>query len=727
MMRYADASTRRRSTEHLPNANLIQAERPKCPECNSITLKADEKICIFCANKPGPAQKKARVDEQKADTTEETADDMASQEDTMATAPAREDTPHPDDAPPDEAIGQQRCDEPPVAAVTHVPFTPSAPPTPQNVTEDVPSAPPTPRSVGESIAPSVFTLTAPTEDELIKRALLSMDPRLPVDHSAFAKLIALRLERRYALERVDKENLVIQWFDPRKRVWVRGGGARVLHEVATETLHRMFCNLPPEKRTIFGNKGFISPIVDLLKNHIARDGTADMPPLDGEQTRNRLRFSCGNVLDFTTGEVRPCEPEDRISLCTGYPYSDWDAPEETKAFVAQMIRDLLEVWNRNGSWEELEGAEERMGRLLTVSPMYRIIFQLFEDHGMADWIIMLFVLGVMGTADLEELLFLADARGTNGKGTLLALLKAVLGALSDGYYATLEYAKHFVGNGVSRMNINNPDIAALAGKRVVAVNETPDGGDAAAGGCFNAALAKSLASGDEPLVASAKYKDPSTFYPQCLLIFCTNAPPVFPAKDGGLKSRISFVNMPFEWVPNPTEPGQRKIDVNIKNTVIKTLPPEFLFWARHLAPGLKPKGRLVSPRPHKVTSDTETQFLADAIRANPEGTTPQEVGQRFARDYIVDYQESWFQGEGVRISTRDEINKAFLEWAAQEKHRCRPHEAFRGILDGTAQDTRKIENGKKVRVYWRPGPSNALGVGSRIYVTLKSAAPRDVF
>jgi hypothetical protein len=141
------------------------------------------------------------------------------------------------------------------------------------------------------------------------------------------------------------------------------------------------------------------------------------------------------------------------------------------------------------------------------------------------------------------------------------------------------------------------------------VNETPAEDDSRASSCFNATLAKALASGDEPMSATAKYKDPSSFYPQCLLMFCTNSHPIFPAKDGGLKSRISYVAMPFEWVQEVTQAGQRQIDASIKETVVKMLQPEFLFWARLLAQGLKPKGRLISPRPESVRSDTENQFF----------------------------------------------------------------------------------------------------------------------
>ena len=95
------------------------------------------------------------------------------------------------------------------------------------------------------------------------------------NHTAFAKLIASELgTSNYAVEKIDKENLVIQWFDGRNRVWVRGGGARNLHDVATETLYRIFSHLSEEAKANFGNKGFISFVVDLLKNNLQRDGTS---------------------------------------------------------------------------------------------------------------------------------------------------------------------------------------------------------------------------------------------------------------------------------------------------------------------------------------------------------------------------------------------------------------------------------------------------------------------
>ena len=767
------------------NPFLAGAAKPKCPECGIYTLFGSERVCIECTMaprtpttakaaaapsasnaldrfvSPEPPSKKARTEEPVVSETAETAssdaaetansvaaetaksdaaeaadsdaadsdaaDSDAADSDTTETADyaesacsphVREDCPHPDDAPPDEAIGQQREDEPPVAVMG------------ETLTEEpCTSVPATPRSdagsVARSAAGSVYTdIFAPDHGTLMARAELSIMKKVSTNHMAFARLIALELKgMNYAVEKVDKENLVVQWFDQRQRTWVRGGGARNLHDVATETLYRLFQHLPEENKSTFGCKPFISPVVDLLKNYLLRDGTADMPPLDGDQTRGLVHFSCGNVLDLRTGRLRPCEAEDRISLCTGYPFVEWDASDEDKAFVKDICDELNELWRQHtGTWdvtESLPDWENRLNHLRDVSKVYNFFYCLFEDHSMATFFMRVLTCACGGLSMYEFMLFLVDPRGTNGKGTILALLKALLGDMAGGYYGQLDYTKHFVNSGVSRACLNSPDIAALVGKRVVAVNESPAEG--ATGGVFNTTLAKSLSSGDEPLPAMAKYKDPMTFKPQCKLIFCTNTHPEFPPNDGGFKSRVSYVNMPFEWVQNPTEPGQRKMDPSVKEHLVKTMQGEFWFWACQLTPGLmNPKSRLVTPQPEKVLNDSNIQFMAGSLGTAEPKLSPNEIGELFVKDHLVSWNRSW----GTTISSRGEVDRAFLEWCPLNKHRARPHEAFRGILEGPATKTRVTIDGNKIQVYWRPEPL-PTGVNTMDYLTLKHTAPPE--
>ena len=519
----------------------------------------------------------------------------------------------PEDAPPDDAIGQQRGDMPPICASDayadgdrpsgHSGGGASGSGSPNGNNGPGSSS----SGAGGSDDPGnhdhsaacagMYSMSfAPNQETLMRRALTSFKPKTAMNHAAFARLIATRLDTTFALEREDKENLIVQWFDLARGVWVRGGGARRLHDVATEILYDTFSQeLTEEQMAIFGNKGFISPVVDLLKNFLPR--AQEMPPLDGDVTRGLLRFSCGRVLDFRTGELRPGRASDRISQSTGYAYQEWDAPPATRASLAELCARLNEFWD-GGCDDVTEHCQERLEGAVRDSTLYRIIYGLFEDHNVALWLLRQSVRAVAGLPGYEEVLFLVDRRGSNGKGTWLAIIKAVLG-IENGYYATLEYEKHFVGSGMAQKNINNPDIAALAGKRFVAVNESPE---SSATGALNVTLIKRLAcGGDDPLTATAKYKDPTAFQPQCLLAFCANNDPEFPARDGGFKSRVSYVNMPFEWVADPQTAGQRKIDVSIKERVVRSIQPEFLFWAVHLAPGLlRHKARVILPRPAKV-------------------------------------------------------------------------------------------------------------------------------
>ena len=86
--------------------------------------------------------------------------------------------------------------------------------------------------------------------------------------------------------------------------------------------------------------------------------------------------------------------------------------------------------------EDLQNASQRLERAFEASTLYRVLYQLFEDHSMGFWLLRQSVRAVAGLGGFEELLFLVDPRGANGKGTWLALLKTMLGTSNNGYYGT---------------------------------------------------------------------------------------------------------------------------------------------------------------------------------------------------------------------------------------------------------------------------------------------------
>ena len=61
--------------------------------------------------------------------------------------------------------------------------------------------------------------------------------------------------------------------------------------------------------SLYGNDRFFVPVANIVKTYLPTATT--MPDLDGSNARFLLRFACGNVLDFRTGEVRLAQPADR--------------------------------------------------------------------------------------------------------------------------------------------------------------------------------------------------------------------------------------------------------------------------------------------------------------------------------------------------------------------------------------------------------------------------------
>ena len=152
----------------------------------------------------------------------------------------------------------------------------------------------------------------------------------------------------------------------------------------------------------------------------------------------------------------------------------------------------------------------------------------------------------------------------------------------------------------------------------------------------------------------AKYKDPKLFNPQMLLAFFAQDAPEFPKKDGGLRSRLSYLLMPFEFVDVCTRPHHRPMDIDVKlNTV--SLIPELLMWAMLLAPGLQAKrSRVITPRPAKVTEDTAAQYMASA--GQPVTRDKKEVAIEFADTFLCE----WTAVMGTP-ATRLEINELFMK------------------------------------------------------------------
>ena len=487
-------------------------------------------------------------------------------------------------------------------------------------------------------------------DDVMARALRSLRPREHLDHIAFATIVVPLLSGHFAIEREDKEALTLQYFCCKRRLWIRGGGARHLRQHVSEILRRHViiktdrgADEPP---TLFGNRDFINSITEEVKTNLPL--SSELGPLDGNNTRGLVMFSDGLLLDLSTGKLRQGEATDRISKSTGYGY---------QALTNTGVCDLIDkathkfctFWDDGGVTFETGECDEVLEALKQGSPLYQFVYGLFENDDLTVWLILQTIRALGGLA-FEEFLYMSNSKGQNGKGTWIALLMKLLGTTPANYFQTLEFSKHFIGTAKAG---NNPEIAECEGKRVICVNETSDMQQKDR--VLNVELIKQLCAGlDAPITAMGKYRDPSLFNPQGLLCFFAQDAPRFPQSDGGIRSRLSFLHMPLEFVPNPTEPWQRQLKTGVKESV-GDLVSEVIYWGSRLMPALiKAQGRCrtVLPRPSKVMEDTDGRYMATCDQ--PLQKDPKTVAMEFADDHLME----WDRSMG-RPSSRKQIHERF--------------------------------------------------------------------
>jgi putative DNA primase/helicase len=196
------------------------------------------------------------------------------------------------------------------------------------------------------------------------------------------------------------------------------------------------------------------------------------------------------TIDLRTGELRPHRQEDFISKLIHYEYD----PEAHSEFWEKTL------------FEVFEGREE------TVNYVQRAV-------------------GYSLTGDTsEECFFLLYGTGRNGKGTFIETLQALLKEYRETAQFETFLARRSSGNAT-------PELAQLAGSRVVVASESADGR------AFATAQLKNLTGGDE-VKARFLYANPFTYKPQFKIWLVTNDKPKAPSDDYAFWERCKVV--PFK-------------------------------------------------------------------------------------------------------------------------------------------------------------------------------------
>ena len=142
-------------------------------------------------------------------------------------------------------------------------------------------------------------------DDPLKKALSSIAEKGPVNHMAFAQVIVRELGDTYALEREDKEALVVQWFHESRFIWKRAGGARRLRKKAYDILNRVAIpsaslEEDDEAPAIYGDTHFLSSVVNELKCNLKSSDEYAI------WTTTRATRSCSSVERSWTASLARC-------------------------------------------------------------------------------------------------------------------------------------------------------------------------------------------------------------------------------------------------------------------------------------------------------------------------------------------------------------------------------------------------------------------------------------
>ena len=225
-----------------------------------------------------------------------------------------------------------------------------------------------------------------------------------------------------------------------------------------------------------------------------------------------------------------------------------------------------------------------------------------EDEELVSFLQRAFGYSLSGSTR-EQKLFLCYGTGSNGKSTLMEVLRKAFGDYARA--APFEsFCESFHGGGSSGPN---EDIARLAGARFVSAVE---GGASAR---LNEGLVKQLTGGDV-VVASFKYRSVFEYQPAFKIWLSSNHKPRIQGTDEGIWRRVCLI--PFE-AHIPDEEKDHELPAKLAAEA-----PGILSWAvqgalRWQRDGLRPPTRVIAATTdYRAESDVLGQFLEDCCEVD---------------------------------------------------------------------------------------------------------------
>ena len=262
-----------------------------------------------------------------------------------------------------------------------------------------------------------------------------------------------------------------------------------------------------------GSSSFKKGVIDALC------GLYNIPDIETKLNSNiNLLAFDDKVYDIKKGKFRNIEPEDFISISTGY-----KAPTE-------------DIINNN---------KEKINSLL---------WSIFEDHETIKY--WFSSVGISLFGNKNESVYIHTGSGRNGKGVLGNILEKCLGS----YYQQAE-SDLLTGN---LQKATNPTLAKAKNTRILMLSEPDDTDDK--NYKLKTSTIKSISGGDT-ITTRDLFKSTISYKPQFTVILQCNKKPDIDKFDVAIEQRLKVINYPFTFISNPQEENERLINTSLKEII----------------------------------------------------------------------------------------------------------------------------------------------------------------
>jgi len=331
-----------------------------------------------------------------------------------------------------------------------------------------------------------------------------------------------------------------------------------------------------------------------VRTSVLRQAAAgwDTPPWD----RNPWLLPVANgVVDLKTGQLRTGHPAD--FLRAGLPIA-YDSTAECPT-ITTFLQDIME-----------------------------------GDGEMVDYLLRVLGYSLTGLT-IHHKIWIFCGRGRNGKGTLMELMKDLMGPLATPIQTEMLLEQRFSRSSSAA----TPDVVDLLGKRVVWASETSENRR------FSTDVIKRLTGADtlkgRPLQGSMM-----EIRPTHKMFVLANDKPTAPASDQAFWDRAIVVDFPLRFVEDePQGKNERKMDVNLPEKLAQELPgflrllvESCLRWQQV---GIKPPQKVTTEiKKYRADMDDLGRFLNDKCA--------HIVGAKIKAGELFSEYETWAKDNGIK-------------------------------------------------------------------------------